>query len=118
MEGDKNINAETLAITYGIEKTKWISLVFTILTFSGIAYFQYFQYSVLCSTFSVELSYWGVNKIAVFYAFFLQVLFLFLGFKIYYSQVKTDFHFISQLCKLIMIVGILSIPLFTYLHLN
>jgi len=118
MEGDKKINAKTLAITYGIEKTKWIALVFTILTFSGIAYFQYFQYSVLCSTFSVELSYWGVNKIAVFYAFFLQVLFLFLGFKIYYSQVKTDFYFISQLCKFIMIVGILSIPLFTYLHLN
>ena len=118
MEGDKEINAETLAISYGIEKTKWVSLAFVILPFSGISYFQYFQYSVLCSTFSVELSYWGVNKIAVFYAFFLQVLFLFLGFKIYYSQVKTDFHFISQLCKLIMIVGILSIPLFTYLHLN
>ena len=118
MEGDKKINAKTLAITYGIEKTKWIALVFTILTFSGIAYFQYFQYSVLCSTFSVELSYWGVNKIAVFYAFFLQVLFLFLGFKIYHSQIKTDFYFISQLCKFIMIVGILSIPLFTYLHLN
>ena len=46
------------------------------------------------------------------------ILLLFLGFKIYHSQVKTDFYFISQLCKVIMIVGILSIPLFTYLHLN
>ena len=118
MEGDRKINAETLAITCGIKKTKWIALAFTILTFFGIAYFQYFQYSVLCSTFLVEASGWGVNKISVFYTFFLQILFLFLGFKIYHSQVKTDFYFISQLCKLIMIVGILSVPLFTYLHLN
>ena len=111
MEGDKKINAKTLAITYGIEKTKWISLVFTMLTFFGIAYFQYFQYSIISSE-------WGINKIAISYTFFLQVLLLFLGFKIYYSQVKADFYFISQLCKFIMIVGILSMPLFTYLHLN
>jgi 4-hydroxybenzoate polyprenyltransferase len=118
MEGDKNINAQTLAITYGIKKTKWIALAFTILTFFGIAYFQYFQYSIISSEFEYEISIWGINKIAVIYTFFLQVLLLFLGFKIYHSQVKTDFYFISQLCKFIMIVGILSIPLFTYLHLN
>ena len=39
-------------------------------------------------------------------------------FKIYTSKLKNDFYYISQLCKIIMIVGILSIPLFTYLHLN
>ena len=43
LEGDKKIQAKTLAITYGIEKTKWVSLIFTIFTFLGIAYFQYFQ---------------------------------------------------------------------------
>jgi len=118
MEGDKKINANTLAIAYGIEKTKWISLIFTMLTFFGIAYFQYFQYSIISSEFEYEISIWGINKIAILYTFFLQILFLFLGFRIYYSQVKTDFYFISQFCKFIMIVGILSIPLFTYLHLN
>ena len=111
IEGDKNINAKTLAITCGIEKTKWIALLFAIFTFLGISYFQYFQYSVISSE-------WGINKIAIFYTLFLQVLLLFLGFKIYHSQVKTDFYFISRLCKCIMIIGILSIPLFTYLHLN
>ena len=111
IEGDKNINAKTLAITCGIEKTKWIALLFTIFTFLGISYFQYFQYSVISSE-------WGTNKIAIFYTLFLQVLLIFLGFKIYYSQVKMDFYFMSQLCKFIMLVGILSMPLFTYLHLN
>jgi 4-hydroxybenzoate polyprenyltransferase len=118
IEGDGKINAKTLAITYGIKKTKWIALSFTILTFLGIAYFQYFQYSIISSEFEYEISIWGANSIAVFYTFFLQVLLFFLGFKIYYSQVKMDFYFISQLCKFIMIVGILSIPIFSYLHLN
>ena len=118
MEGDKKINAKTLAIIYGIKKTKWISLVFTMLTFFGIAYFQYFQYSIISSEFEYEISIWGINKIAILYTFFLQILFLILGFKIYHSQIKADFYFISQLCKFIMIIGILSIPLFTYLHLN
>jgi len=123
MEGDKKINAETLAITYGIKKTKWISLAFTMLTFFGIAYFQYFQYSIISSEFEydgqpVSLYPWGVNQNAILYTIFIQCLFVFLCLKIYHSQVKTDFYFISQLCKFIMIVGILSIPLFTYLHLN
>ena len=118
MEGDKKINANTLAIAYGIEKTKWISLIFTMLTCFGIAYFQYFQYSIISSEFEYKISIWGINKIAIFYTFLLQILFLFLGFKIYHSQVKMNFYFISQLCKFIMIVGILSMPLFTYLHLN
>ena len=118
LEGDKKIQAKTLAITFGIEKTKWVSLLFTTLTFLGIGYFQYFQYSIISSEFEYEISIWGVNKIAIFYTLFLQFLFLFLGFKIYTSKVKYDFYFISQLCKFIMITGILSIPLFTFLHLN
>jgi len=118
MEGDKEIKAKTLAITYGIEKTKWVLLVFTILTFLGIVYFQYFQYSIISSKFEYEISIWGVNKIAFFYTLSLQLLFIFMGHKISKSQIKSDFNFISQLCKFIMIIGILSIPIFTYLHLH
>tara|TARA_B110000261_G_scaffold157760_1_gene193242 strand:- start:160 stop:1122 length:963 start_codon:yes stop_codon:yes gene_type:complete len=118
IEGDKKIQAKTLAITYGIEKTKWVSLIFTIFTFLGIAYFQYFQYSIANSKFEFDISIWGVNKIAIIYVIFIQLLFLFLGFKIYNSKLKNDFYFISQLSKIIMIVGILSIPLFTYLQLK
>jgi 4-hydroxybenzoate polyprenyltransferase len=117
MDGDKSINANTLAIAYGIEKTKWISLVFTILAFFGIAYFQYFQYSVISSEFQYEISIWGAHQIAIFYTLFIQLLFIFLAFKIRKANQKSEFHFISQLSKLIMLFGILSIPLFTFLHL-
>ena len=116
IKGDKKIQAKTLAITYGIEKTKWVSIIFTIFTFLGIAYFQYFQYSKVSSEYDIPI--WGVNRVAVIYTIFIQFLFLFLGFKIYTSKLKNDFYFISQLCKIIMIVGILSIPLFTYLYQN
>ena len=124
IEGDKNINAQTLAITYGIKKTKWIALAFTILTFFGIAYLQYFQYSFISSEFeyddgqAVSLYPWGVNHNAILYTIFIQCLFVFLCLRIYNATHKKDFYFISQLCKVIMIVGILSMPLFTYLHLN
>ena len=118
MEGDKKIHAKTLAITYGIEKTKWITLIFIIFTFLGIGYFQYFQYSIASSEFEYEISIWGVNKISIIYTIFIQLLFFFLGFKVYTSKLKNDFYFISQLCKIIMIAGILSTPLFTHLHLN
>ena len=118
MEGDKKIQAKTLAITYGIEKTKWVSLILTIFTFLGTAYFQYFQYSIKSSEFEYDIFIWGVNKISIIYVIFIQFLFLFLSFRIYTSKVKNHFYFISQLCKIIMIVGILSIPLFTHLHLK
>jgi len=118
IEGDKKINAKTIAITCGIRKTKWVGLFLTTLTFFGITYFQYFQYSVINSQFEYEISGWGINKIAIFYSFLMQILLLLLGINIYRAQVKKEFYFISQLCKIIMIIGILSIPLFTYLHLN
>ena len=118
IEGDIKIQAKTLAITYGIEKTKWVSLIFTTFTFLGIAFFQYFQYSIARSEFEYDISIWGVNKIAIIYVILIQFLFLFLGFKIYTSKLKNDFYFISQLCKIIMIVGVLSVPIFTYFHLN
>ena len=118
IEGDRKIKANTLAITYGIEKTKWVSLILTIFTFLGIGYFQYFQYSIFISEFEYDIHIWGVNKTSVIYVIFIQFLFLLLSFRIYNSKLKKHFYFISQLCKIIMIVGILSIPLFTFLHLK
>ncbi len=118
IEGDKKTNANTLVILVGVQKTKLIIIFLNTLPILGIAYFQYFQYSVLNSTFTVNLSYWGVNKIAAIYTLFLQLLFVLLLIKIINSETRVDFHFASKLCKIIMLSGILSIPLFTYLHLR
>lgn len=117
-KGDKRIGANTLAINYGLEKTKKITTFLILIPILGVAYFQYFQYSVFSSTFSITLSYWGVNAISISYTALLQILLLFLLIKNNISNKKSDFHFLSTLCKIIMLIGILSIPLFSLLHLN
>jgi 4-hydroxybenzoate polyprenyltransferase len=115
-KGDSAINAKTLAIVYGIENAKNVAFILTITAFGFIAYFQYFQYSVISSEFQYEISIWGAHQIAIFYTIFIQLLFIFLAFKIRKANQKSEFYFISQLSKLIMLFGILSIPLFTFLH--
>ena len=117
IEGDRKSNSNTLAIKFGVQRTKKIIISLNIIPILGIAYFQYFQYSVLNSTFSIELSYWGVNNISAAYTVLLQVLLITLILKVYSSYTKADFHSASTLSKTIMLMGILSIPLFTYLHL-
>ena len=117
-EGDKKIGADTLAINYGIAKTKKITGFLILICMSGIAYFEFFQYSVLNSTFSIELSYWGANLIEVLYTLFLQILLIKLLLNTIRANTKSDFQFLSTLCKIIMLTGILSIPLFSFLHSN
>lgn len=114
-EGDKKMGADTLAINYGVIRTKNIVAFLILIPIIGVACFQYFQYSVLKSTFSIELHYWGVNIGSVAYTLFLQILLIILLIKIKTSSTKLNFHFSSTLCKIIMLIGILSIPLFNFL---
>ena len=118
IKGDKRIGLNTLAINYGITKTKSITALLTTIPIGGIAYFQYFQYSVLSSTFSVRLSYWGVNTIAVLYTSLVQIMLIILLVKINMSSKGSDFHSTSKICKIIMLIGILSLPLFYFLHIQ
>jgi 4-hydroxybenzoate polyprenyltransferase len=117
IEGDRRNDANTLAIKYDINKTKKIVSLLTWIPIVGIGYFQYFQYSVLNTEFSVPLSYWGVNIYSVSHMFVLQLLLFFLLCKIYFAKSKSDFHYTSALCKIIMLVGILAIPLNYFLHI-
>ena len=118
--GDLASNAKTLVITYGIRNAKILAILFIVIIFTFISYIQYFQYSVLSSEFEYDISIlgWGANNIAIIYIICIQLLFVYLYLKINTARHKKAFYFISQLCKVIMIFGILSIPLFTYLHLN
>ena len=118
IEGDQKINAKTLAITYGLNKSKKIVIGLTSATIICIACFQYFQYSVFSTQFEYEISIWGVNDISIIYTLFLQLLFLFFIYRVFKAITKEDFHFLSMLSKIIMLVGILTIPTFTLLHQN
>lgn len=93
VEGDKLINAYTLPIAIGDKKTKALIYVITFLI-------------------TILLSYFLVRTENTYLFFFLLI---FTGFpqfylllKIWKAKVSKDFHFISQLIKVIMILGILS----------
>lgn len=116
IKGDTSINANTLAINFGKSKTKKIVSLLIIVPIVGIGFFQYFQYSVLSTTFSTPISYWGINIISSYYTLLLQLLLVALLIKTNLSESELDFHHSSSLCKIIMIVGILSIPLNHFLY--
>jgi len=118
IKGDKELGANTLAINYGGTITKKITFMLTLIPITGVAYFQYFQYNTLTNPSNIELSYWGVNKIGVIYTLLLQILMVTLLIKKSRANTITDFHLASTLCKIIMIIGILAIPLFNLLHQN
>jgi len=104
LSGDKTVNANTMAINYGIKKTKKITISLILIPIIGIAYFQYLQ--------------WAEGGIPFGYLSLLQILFIVLLIKTSISKIKPDFYFLSTLCKIIMLMGILSIPLFTLTYLN
>jgi len=115
IEGDKKAKANTLPIKYGIQKTKNIAISLNLIVILGIGYLQYFQYSTLTTFLSEE--YWGANYISIAYTLLLQIPLIILIIKIYSANNKTDFHNASMITKYIMIIGILSIPVFTYTHI-
>ena len=118
IKGDTEIKATTLPIKYGINIAKNTSLILIVLVMISIVYFQYFQYSVINSEFEYKISIWGVNSISIIYTIIIQIAFILLLSTLYKAQKEKEFYSSSILCKIIMILGILSAPLFTYLHLN
>ena len=118
IKGDTEMNSNTIPIKLGVKKTKYIAIFIIFLIISFIGYFQYFQYSILRSIFEYEITIWGVNNYAVLYICLIQFLLIVISIKTYYANKKSDFYFISMLIKIIMTIGILSIPLFTFLHIK
>ena len=118
IEGDKKIKARTIPIILGIIHSKRIATILLTITIAGLMIIQYFQYSFILSDFEIEISIWGLNKISFIYVTILQLLLFLLLFYLNKSKYKKDFYFLSQLLKVLMLVAILSIPVFTYFHLK
>ena len=118
IEGDRRIGANTLAINYGIDKTRKVTAFLILLPICAIAYFQYLQYNDLISNLHINENFWWRNFIATLYTFFLQVLLIILLIKVNRSNKKSEFHYLSKLCKIIILFGILSIPSFHLLYQN
>ncbi|MBC8267077.1 MAG: geranylgeranylglycerol-phosphate geranylgeranyltransferase [Flavobacteriales bacterium] len=121
--GDKAINAKTLAIEYGIRKTKTVSAGLIIIVIIGIAFWQYFQWQILSTKSPIldgkvfeSVLVWGTDKYAAIYTIILQLSLLFFVVKLVSANSKTDFHYLSNFNKIIMLIGICSMLFFTFFY--
>ena len=112
IKGDLTINALTLPIKIGVKKTAILNCIFIILTMIFIACIQYLQLKELFLSNNV----WGVNYFSISYCFALQILLFKLLHRTYKAKNKSDFTYNSKLSKKIMVIGILSIPFFTFIY--
>ncbi|MEN8123990.1 MAG: geranylgeranylglycerol-phosphate geranylgeranyltransferase [Bacteroidota bacterium] len=98
IEGDKKINSNTIPIALGIDKTKNIIILIAIAALLGLVYFA--------------STYYESNKLIFYYLLFLVALpLLYFMVKIKSVHTKEKFNKLSNLLKIIMLIGILTILL-------
>jgi 4-hydroxybenzoate polyprenyltransferase len=95
MKGDTNFGCKTLPIVWGIRKTKWL-LYLLISGFSIAILFIHIQYSLMP---------------ALYFIIFLIFPMIVLIMRLIKADTKREFYRLSQLCKLIMLLGIFSMVL-------
>lgn len=94
--GDKKINAKTLPIVWGETKTKKLLFFLSLFIFMGINYFSF-------------LFYQSNLYAAVYLTIIVSLPLLYFLLKINRSKTKNDYHKLSGLLKIIMLLGILTI---------
>lgn len=104
IEGDRKYGCLTFVIKYGVKKTKNIIIFVLILSVSILLYVQYVIF---------------LNDYFFTFLYFIsiQILFVIMIFKVYVAKEKRNYKFLSNLSKLIMIIGTLSM-LVIYFDLN
>lgn len=103
MKGDNEVYCYTIPIVIGIPKTKKVVTIINIILISLIAYFQYFLF--------INGSYNNVLYVTAF----IQMPLFFLFYLLYLAETSKQFHNISQLLKVAMVTGILTMVLFYFI---
>ena len=100
-----------------MKKVKIILITLCLFICGFIGYFQYIQYSFYQTKFMIqdkEMSFIlpGTDIISIGFVAFIQLMMILLIYKILHAYTKEDFSKLSSLSKFIMVLGILTIPLF------
>ncbi len=112
IKGDLTIKASTIPIKFGVKKSALLNCYLIILTVIFIAFIQFLQLKeMFLSNYN-----WGVNYFSIAYCFYIQILLFKLLYKTYQAESKSDFSYTSILSKKIMVIGILSIPFFSFIY--
>jgi len=99
IEGDEKYGCRTIPIVMGIKRSKILVAFFVVLTILMLAFGQW--------TFLNR----GWTLVFSYFLLVVQLPLIYLIYKLFSSEKREDYHFLSNLCKLIMFAGILSIQL-------
>lgn len=96
VEGDLNLNMQTLPILIGRKKAKFTIFAIAFIPLTIITYYSYANFS-------------KVPIVLVYMLVIVQLPFLHFMHKLLYSETKEHYRYLSRLLKLIMLLGMLSI---------
>jgi len=99
IDGDKEYGCRTLPIVAGIKKSNYIVTFLVSLTFVFLAFAQWTFFNR------------GWMMVFWYFLIIIQLPMVYLIYKLYRAEKREDYHFLSNLCKLIMFAGILSMQL-------
>ncbi|OFY47322.1 MAG: hypothetical protein A2X22_05660 [Bacteroidetes bacterium GWF2_49_14] len=99
--GDKESGSQTIPICWGFAVTKWIIIILSVITAGFLGFFFFVHLSDLISL--------------IFYLVLLLLPIIFLVIKVLAAKTTADYHFISQLVKIIMLLGLLYAPVAQFL---
>jgi 4-hydroxybenzoate polyprenyltransferase len=99
LDGDRAYGCTTIPIMIGVKRTKWIVAALVVMTVVLLGFGQ--------ATFSSR----GYSLVFWYFLAVVQIPLAYLLFRIFAAKEKDDYRFLSLLCKIIMVAGLLSIQL-------
>ena len=124
IEGDKIHKVKSLPIIFGTKKSKLVTIIIGIILMFAISSLITFQILILRSDLLLDVGgnqfsnpqIWGANYISIIYTFIILIMFFYVELLILNATTKTNFTKASKLLKYLMLLSLLSIPVFSLTH--
>ena len=124
IEGDKMHKVKSLPIIFGTKKSKLVAIIIGIILMFAISSLITFQILILRSDLLLDVGgnqfsnpqIWGANYISTVYMFIILIIFFYAELLILNATTKTNFTKASKLLKYLMLLSLLSIPVFSLTH--
>ena len=124
IEGDKIHKVKSLPIIFGTKKSKLVTIIIGIILMFAISFLITFQILILRSDLLLDVGgnqfsnpqIWGANYISIIYMFIILIMFFYVELLILNATTKTNFTKASKLLKYLMLLSLLSIPVFSLTH--
>ena len=124
IEGDKIHKVKSLPIIFGTKKSKLVTIIIGIILMFAISSLITFQILILRSDLLLDVGgnqfsnpqIWGANYISIIYMFITLIMFFYVELLILNATTKTNFTKASKLLKYLMLLSLLSIPVFSITH--